>query len=198
MDTMDRRIIIAAGALTLLLIVVSFFIGRATASTVTVDEPDQTTTTELLTASSDDPTDDRTDADGTTTTTLLEEIPYEEVDGDPSAALAVEPTDPSAIPPYGTDEEREVYVRDLAESGFAWTSRSAILSAADHVCHNLTRLEELRRSPAFAVRVVWNESLMELDESDLRAWSVIWRTAPSYLCTHTIGYAEEVSYWLGF
>ena len=62
----------------------------------------------------------------------------------------------------------------------------------------MRHLAAARRSPAFATRVVWNESLLELDEADLRAWAAVWRTAPSYLCPDSVEYAEEVSYWLGF
>ena len=199
MDSIDRRIIIGAGALTFLLVVASFLLGRATASTTAAENDGigTTVTTEIGTASDDEP-DSGSGDDGAPGTTVLEEIPFEEIDGDPGAALPPEATDPSDIPEFGTAVERDDYVKDLAEAGLAWTSRSAVLAAADHICYNLQRLEELRRSPAFATRVVWNESLLELDEADLRAWAAVWRTAPSYLCPDSVEYAEEVSYWLGF
>ena len=195
METIDRRIIIAAAAASLLLVVAGFLIGRATASAVEAGA-DTTTTTETGDPSvASDTSDTESSDEPAATTTTTTSLPS---DGDPTAALPPDPTNPDDIGTYGSDEARSSYVTDLAEAGLAWTSTTDILKAADHICHNLTRLEEMRRKPAFAVRVVWNESMLELSESDLGAWAMIWRTAPVYLCPDTIEYAEDVSYWLGF
>lgn len=191
MDSIDRRIIIAAAAATLLLVAVSFFIGRATASSV--EAAGETTTTIVDGANENAGTEGGAEPGSTTTavTTLSS-------DGDPTAALPPDPTDPDEIGTFGTEDERSAYVSDLAEAGLAWSSTTEILKAADHICYNLIRLEDMRRKPAYAVRVVWNESLLDLDEADLSAWAMVWRTAPIYLCPETLEYAEDVSYWLGF
>jgi len=77
-------------------------------------------------------------------------------------------------------------------------TRSGLLATADHVCYNLERLEAQDRSPAFAVRVVWNESLAVLESEDLAAFAAVFAAAPHFLCPDSIEYAEEVAYWLGY
>jgi hypothetical protein len=119
--------------------------------------------------------------------------------GDPTSATIPPQEVPSgSIPEYGTDEERDSLVTALAEAGIAGGARDAILVTADEVCFHLAQLEAQGRSPAFAVRVVWNESLAELRSADIAAFAAVFTAAPLFLCPDSVGYANDVAYWLGY
>ena len=80
-------------------------------------------------------------------------------------------------------------VKERLDSGHA---------VSDHICYMLDRLQDQDRSPAFAVRVVWNESLADLRSEDLAAFAFVFDSAPQYLCPESIPYGESVAYWLGY
>jgi hypothetical protein len=184
---MNAKNIAIASAVAIVVLLVGFAIGRATSGGSSADgvaaAPEDTTSTSALTAA----------GDSTTTTT----VPI--IDGDPANALPPEVEIPaSGIPKYGSDADRDQMLNDLAAAGVAGGSKATLLATADHVCFNLERLQEQNRSPAFAVRVVWNESLGDLPSGDVAAFGVVFNTAPYYLCPDSIEYGEDVAYWLGF
>ena len=78
------------------------------------------------------------------------------------------------------------------------SSRSTMLWVADSVCYDLERLSAQGRSPAFAVRVVWNETLGDLASGDAAAFGAVFSAATAYLCPHMGPYGEDVAYWLGY
>lgn len=182
----DRRLIVIASVAAFLLLLIGFGAGRVTAS-------DSGTTPESTSTSSSTTTSVAAPPDSETTTTL------NVVDGDASASL--EPTsavDLGDAQVYGTDTERETFLNDLVEAGVVGGSREGLLATADHVCYMLERLEDQNRTPAFAVRVVWNESLADLRPEDLAAFAVVFNAAPRYLCPESIEYSDLVAYWLGY
>ena len=120
------------------------------------------------------------------------------VEGDATAVLVPPKTDAADIGEYGTTQARDDLVVDLALAGISGGSREDVLAAADRICFNLERLEAQKRSAAFAVRVVWNESLAELEREDLAVFSGVFAAAPFYLCPASLDYSLEVAYWLGF
>ena len=186
MPDIDMRGLIGAGVAAIVLLIGVFFIGRATAGgseTASGSEGEATSTTLQGSTYS-------TVADGTS-----DSVPPT---GDPSAALINDPDRLTDIPVYGTEEERQEMIDALAESGVGMGSRSTILFVADSICYDLERLQAQGRSPAFAVRVVWNETLADLDSTDAAAFGAVFNAAPFYLCPESIEYASEVAYWLGF
>ena len=183
---MNAKTIGIASAVAIVVLLVGFAIGRATSGGSSTDAvaaaSGGTTSTAALVA----------DEAATTTT----QVPI--IDGDPSSALPPELAIPaSGIPKYGSDADRERMLNDLATAGVAGGSSETLLATADHVCFNLERLQEQNRSPAFAVRVVWNESLGDLPSEDVAAFGVVFNAAPHYLCVESIEYGEQVAYWLG-
>ena len=187
MPNVDSKVLIGAGvAGAILLLLAAFFVGRATAggSEVTAGDAPTESTTSSITGTSEAPSD-----------TTVETIP---ASADPSAALIDDPDRDEDVPVYGTDEERESLLEALAEAGVGMGSRSTILFVADSVCYDLERLEAQERSAAFAVRVVWNETLADLDSADAAAFGAVFNAAPFFLCPDSIEYASEVAYWLGF
>jgi hypothetical protein len=72
-----------------------------------------------------------------------------------------------------------------------------LLATADKVCYDLERLIAQERSAAYATRVVWNESLAELESEDLAGFATVFSLAPTYLCPENAAYASEVAYILG-
>ncbi len=173
---LDRRILVGVPIAVLLLLIAGFAIGRATASNATADAA----------AAIESATIPGEDVDASTIT------------GDAAQVLPAEPDASTTIPVYGTEAERDTFVAGLAESGVVGGTREGLLATADHVCYNLERLQAQNRSPAFAVRVVWNESLAALDSHDLAAFAAVFNAAPQYLCPDSIEYGEEVAYWLGY
>ncbi len=99
---------------------------------------------------------------------------------------------------YGTIQARDDLVTALTQRGLTGGNYDVILTTADEVCFNLERLEAQGRSPAFAVRVVWNESLAEFPPADLATFAAVFAAAPQFLCPDSVGYALEVAYWLGY
>lgn len=99
---------------------------------------------------------------------------------------------------YGTIQARDDLVTALTQRGLTGGNSDVILTTADEVCFNLERLEAQGRSPAFAVRVVWNESLAEFPPADLATFAAVFAAAPQFLCPDSVGYALEVAYWLGY
>jgi hypothetical protein len=183
---MNAKTIGIASAVAIVVLLVGFTVGRATAGGSDADA--------LAVATEDTSTtiDQVSGANASTTS----QVPI--IDGDPSSVLPPELEIPaSGIPKYGSDADRDQMLNDLAAAGVAGGSREALLATADHVCFNLERLEEQNRSPAFAVRVVWNESLGDLPSEDVAAFGVVFNAAPHYLCVESIEYGEEVAYWLG-
>jgi len=186
MPDIDTRVLIGAGVAALLLLVGVFFIGRATAggSTESAQDLDAAVTGTSTTQAS---------ADGSASDDEELAAPT----GDPSAALLDDPDRATEIPVYGTDEERQALLDALAESGVGMGSRSTILFVADSVCYDLERLQAQERSAAFAVRVVWNETLADLDSTDAAAFGAVFNAAPFFICLDSVEYAAEVAYWLG-
>jgi hypothetical protein len=190
MPDIDRRYLyIGIPIAAIVLVLIGFGIGRATSgNAATVDalstDGSQTSTTV-------------SEADGSVSETTL--APSTTINGDPSAALPPESELPEGgIPEYGTPDARESMLLGLVESGVTGGTREGVLATADHVCYNLERLEAQGQSPAFAVRVVWNESLLELESEDLAAFAAVFSAAPYYLCPDSIEYGAEVAYWLGY
>jgi len=200
MPQLDRRLIAVAAASAALLVLIGFGIGRLTAGesngSDTAAGPEAASTT---TAASDaaaatapsDPASETSSSEATNTT-------HPPIDGDPSAVL-IPPLDPPAggIPMYGSDKDREAFLVGLSREGVNGTDDD-LLAVADHVCYTLERLQAQERTAAYAVRVVWNESLAELDSQDLAAFGVVFIGAPNFLCPESIFYGADVAYWLGF
>jgi len=185
MPDIDTKVLIGAGVAALILLVGVFFIGRATAggsdeSIAEAPGQNAASTTTVVSA-----------ADETSTTSSVPPT------GDPSAALLDDPDRATDIPEYGTTDEREALLNALAEAGVGMGSRTTILFVADSVCYDLERLQAQERSPAFAVRVVWNETLADLDSTDAAAFGAVFNAAPFFICPESIEYATEVAYWLG-
>jgi hypothetical protein len=186
MPALSRSLIIALSIAAVFVLLVGFAIGRATSGDSDADAltaaPDDTTSTVAETSGG---------ASSTTTQVLL-------IDGDPASVLPPNLEIPeSGIPVYGSDAQRAQMLSDLAAAGVAGGSSVTLLATADHVCFNLERLQAQNRSPAFAVRVVWNESLGDLPSEDVAAFGVVFNAAPQYLCIDSIVYGEQVAYWLG-
>ncbi len=185
MPDIDRRLLIGIPIAALLVLLIGFGIGRLTAGDLTTSasgiEVAGATTTDSLTQDTD------------------QDSPAPTITGDAAAVLPPGDDLPDGgIPVYGTEAERDALVLGLVEAGVTGGTRTGLLATADHVCYNLERLEAQNRSPAFAVRVVWNESLAVLDSQDLAAFGAVFAAAPHYLCRDSIEYAEEVAYWLGY
>ncbi|MEA2022745.1 MAG: hypothetical protein U9N79_00490 [Actinomycetota bacterium] len=182
---LDRRLLIGIPVAVLILLLIGFGIGRLTAGSSAVSASDAGvagSTSPDAPLQSDDP-----------------DTPPRTITGDAATVLPPSSDAPDGeIPVYGTEEQREEYLAGLIDSSLIGGSRTGLLATADHVCYNLERLEAQNRSPAFAVRVVWNESLAELDSEDLAAFGVVFAAAPYYLCPASIEYGEEVAYWLGY
>jgi hypothetical protein len=109
------------------------------------------------------------------------------------------PPDGEQPPAYGSDEERQALL-DVANGldiTGVFSEPELLLATADKVCYDLKRLIAQGRSPAYATRVVWNESLAELDSEDLAGFATVFSLAPTYLCPEYALYAEEVAYILG-
>ena len=184
MVKLETRTLVFIGIGALLLLVLAFFLGRTTADggSETAAGPESTTSS-LIEGES-------TTADTTDTTVSAS-------GGDPSAAVITDPDRPDPLPVYGTEEDREALISGLAEAGVGIGSRTTVLWVADSVCYDLERLIAQNRTPVFAVRVVWNETLSELDSADAAAFGAVFSAAPFYLCPDTIEFSEEVAYWLG-
>lgn len=184
----DRRLITIASVAALVLLLLGFGIGRVTAGgSGSPAEPGDASA-----SSTTIPGAATQYGDSTTTTHGI-------LTGDPASSL--EPTstiDMGDAQVYGTDVERETYLSDLVRAGVIGGSREGLLATADHVCYMLERLEAQNRKPAFAVRVVWNESLADLRSEDLAAFAVVFNAAPRYLCPESVEYGESVAYWLGY
>lgn len=125
-------------------------------------------------------------------------FPTNAVGGPSSATIPPQDVPAGGIPKYGIASERDGLVTALTEAGVAGEARDAILTTADEVCFHLERLQAQGRSPAFAVRVVWNESLAQLPSTDIAAFAAVFVAAPRFLCRDSIGYADDVAYWLGY
>jgi hypothetical protein len=182
----DTKTIGLAAVAAIVILLAGFGIGRATSGDSSTEAgavaPGDTTSTNAQTA-----------GDDASTTSSVPTI-----DGDPASVLPQELEIPEGgIPKYGSDTDRAQMLDDLVAAGVAGGSSAALLATADHVCFNLERLQEQNRSPAFAVRVVWNESLGDLPSEDVAAFGVIFNAAPQYLCLESIEYGEQVAYWLG-
>ena len=192
MPHLDRRLVIITSAIAVLLLLIGFGVGRLTAddspasgSAAAANPPGDAA------GESESPSDSMQEGREAANATTIS--------GDAAAALPPDLETPEeGIPVYGTEAEREALLTGLAESGVAGGTRSGLLATADHVCYALERLQAQGRTPAFAVRVVWNESLAELDSRDLAAFAAVFNAAPRYLCSESIDYAEDVAYWLGF
>jgi hypothetical protein len=189
----DRKTWILLAVAGLVITLIGFTIGRVTAPTEPGTAADTGTVSESDTdAESDDPGANDADEPEDASQSPLG-------DADPSTALIPPDTErPEELPVFGTPEAREEMVQALAEAGNGISSRETLLWVADSVCYDLTRLSEQGRSPAFAVRVVWNETLRDLDRRDAAGFGAVFAAAPAYLCPDVGPYGEEVAYWLGF
>ena len=107
-------------------------------------------------------------------------------------------TSAEGVATFGSAQARDDLVGTLIAAGLAEGNRDVILMMADEICFNLERLEAQGRSAAFAVRVVWNESLAELAPRELATFASVFTAAPRFLCPAFLGYAVEVAYWLGY
>ena len=186
MIQIDRRIAIAVGVGGILALVLAFTIGRATADTaVALPDAESPVTTQISAASG-------ADSDSSDTS---QPAP---IDGDPAAALPPATEIPaSGIPAFGSEDDRSQMLDDLVNAGIIGGTREEILMTADHVCYNLQQLQEQRRRVPFAVRVVWNESLLDLDSKDLATFGIVFNAAPRYLCPEYVDFADSIAYWLG-
>lgn len=185
--TRDQKMMAGAIAGVVVLMALAFVLGRATAPTSDVAAPGESTTT-----IPDAPGDTTTgDSDGGENSG---DAPSTTIEGNAAAGL---PPYIGTGPQYGTAEERDALIDGLVNAGIGGGTREFVLGTADHVCHMLEVLQEQRRSPAFAVRVVWNESLSELNSEDLAAYAAVFNAAPHFLCPDSLAYAERVTYWLG-
>jgi hypothetical protein len=186
---LNRRLIITASVAALVLLLLGFAIGRATGG-----GSGDTPTPDSATALSSTRTTGTTSQDNGSTTTTPGIIT-----GDSATSLeSTSAVDLGDALVYGTDAERETFVNDLVQAGVVGGSREGLLATADHVCYMLERLQAQNRTPAFAVRVVWNESLADLRSEDLAAFATVFNAAPRYLCQESIEYGESVAYWLGY
>jgi len=189
----DKRLLIAAPIVALIVFAIGFGLG----SLVSGGDGDASAATNTSEPTSDSqPTTDGEPTTEASSPTLG--ATGEPIDGDASAAILPPKTDASEIPEYGSSEDRDEMIGVLGEAGVTGSSRETILATADRVCYDLERLEAQDRSPAFATRVVWNESLADLEKGDLAAFSAVFATAPFYLCPDSLDYSREVAYWLGF
>ncbi|MGI9529424.1 MAG: hypothetical protein ACR2NG_06905 [Acidimicrobiia bacterium] len=190
MPDIDRRVLIGATIAGIVLLLGAFFIGRATAGGGEAAAPVATTT------SLDDGSAAQSD---TTSSTSSDTAPENSEDGsgDPSAALLHDEDRPEDLPEYGTEQDRSELIDVLAEAGIGMGTRETVLWVADSVCYDLERLQAQDRSAAFAVRVVWNETLADLDSADAAAFGAVFNAAPFFLCLESVEYATEVAYWLG-
>ena len=194
MPDIDRRYLyIGIPIAAIVLVLIGFGIGRATSGS------DSDTSASAATLATEDA------AGGSTTAATGDSVPETTlassttINGDASAALPPESELPEGgIPMYGTPDARESLLVGLVESGVTGGTREGVLATADHVCYNLERLEAQGRTPAFAVRVVWNESLLELESQDLAAFAAVFSASPFYLCPDSIEFGAEVAYWLGY
>jgi hypothetical protein len=183
----DKRLLIAASIIALVVLGIGFGLGSLAASGDDDAQPDSTSVESGSAPSSE--------TDGSSPTPGATDEP---ISGDASAAVLPLRTDDSDIPEYGSEEERDEMIAALGEAGVITSNREAILIAADRICYDLERLQAQDRSAAFAVRVVWNESLAELEKEDLAVFSMVFATASFYLCPNSLDYSREVAYWLGF
>ncbi|MEA3511555.1 MAG: hypothetical protein U9R51_08985 [Actinomycetota bacterium] len=188
MPDIDRRLLIGIPIVVIVLLLIGFGIGRLTAG-------------DWIAATSGTEATDSTKIDAETPLASgNQDSTQSTINGDAAAAIPRPESDApdGAMPVYGTEDEREALLTGLVEAGVAGGTREGILATADHVCYNLDRLQAQHRSPAFAVRVVWNESMAEIDSRDLAAFGIVFTAAPHYLCPDSIEYGEEVAYWLGY
>jgi hypothetical protein len=183
----DKRLLISAPIVALVVFVLGFGLGS------------------LLSGGSDDPQANDTTAASTPSGESQAEEGSESLgsggvaaEGDATAVIIPSASDDSEISEYGSVADRDQMITALGDAGLAGNSRSGILLTADRICYDLERLQAQKRSPAFAVRVVWNESLAELERNDLAAFSAVFASAPFYLCPNSLDYSREVAYWLGF
>ena len=189
MPDIDRRFLIVAALSAVLVLMIGLGIGAAV-SGGSGDAQATTDTTTGASTSNSSPASDEQPAPSLAS--------GEPVEGDATAVLVPPRTDAADIGEYGTSQARDDLVVDLALAGISGGSREDVLAAADRICYNLERLEAQKRSAAFAVRVVWNESLAELEREDLAVFSAVFASAPFYLCPASLDYSLKVAYWLGF
>lgn len=189
---LDRRLLIIASVTAIVVLMFGFGLGRVTAGTGESSALPQTTDTipgQVTTTGSGN--DAQEDASATTSDSTI--------DGDPSAVLdSTTAVDLGDAKVYGNEAERERFIADIANAGIIGGTVDGLLATADHVCYSLESLESQGRDPAFAVRVVWNESLADIRSEDLAAFAYVFNTAPQYLCPFSAPYGESVAYWLGY
>lgn len=186
MIQIDRRIAIAVGVGGILALILAFAIGRTTADSAAASADSNSPTTTAISA------DASGEPDSPDTSTV------DPIDGDPAAARTPETEIPaSGIPAFGSEAERDQMMDDLVNAGIIGGTREGILTTADEVCYNLQQLQEQRRRLPFAVRVVWNESLLDLESEDLAAFGIVFNAAPRYLCPEHLEFADTIAYWLG-
>ena len=124
---------------------------------------------------------------------------------DEAGAASDTPTDtatPSSDGPpatYGTDDERQALlnVAEGLDITGVFSDPELLLPTADKICYDLERLIAQDRTAAYATRVVWNESLAELDTEDLAGFATVFSLAPTFLCQDSASYARDVAYILG-
>lgn len=186
---LDRRLLITASVAAVVLLAFGFAIGRVTASGS--DGAAALGGEDTLSSTATTGTKFQPGGSPTTTGALIS--------GDATGSLeSTSAVDLGDGLVYGTDAERETFVNDLIQAGVVGGSREGLLATADHVCYMLERLQAQNRKPAFAVRVVWNESLADLPSEDLAAFATVFNATPQYLCPESIAYGESVAYWLGY
>lgn len=185
---LNRRLLVSASVAALVLLLLGFGMGRLTdggsGEAATPDDP--TALASTVTTGAESQNDESTTTLGVIT-------------GDSATSLeSTSAVDLGDALVYGTDSEREAFLADLIKAGVVGGSREGLLATADHVCYMLERLQAQNRAPAFAVRVVWNESLADLRSEDLAAFAAVFNAAPHYLCPESVEYGRSVAYWLGY
>lgn len=171
------RLALMTTGITLIALVLGFAIGRTTAP------------------SSEGPSADTTTSSSVQTTAPNAGADQSEVDDHPATGSS----STAEIPTYGTAEDRTDAVEAAENLGVtgALADPDAMLETADRVCYDLERLSAQNRSPFFATRVVWNESLAGLSSEDLAGFATTFNIAATHLCPQHSEYAEEVAYILG-
>jgi len=169
------RIALIAGVSAALALILGLMIGRASAPTEqSADAPTSVST-------------ETTAPNATADQSSVEEHP------------ATGSTPETEIPMYGTAEDRTAAVEAAENLGISGSlsDPTAMLAAADRVCYDFERLTAQGRSPFYATRVVWNESLAGLASVDLAGFATTFNVAVTYMCPEYADFAEEVAYILG-
>lgn len=172
---MNRKALYTAAGAFVVALIVGLLIGRTTAS---VDTEVSTTATTAPTA----------------TTVAPDEQDPTTVGDNP-----VTGSETSSVPEYGTEQDRAALVlaAEAVQITGSFSDQDTLLSVADRICFDIERLKAQNRSPSFATRVVWNESLATLSSVDLAGFATAFSLSTTHLCPDHREFGEAVAYILG-